>query len=130
MKNKKNCPAFHRALFIKTDIFILITICLILIAAVCVFSGNDEAASYYVISIENVEVRRGSLDKDIVFDLEGASFEVCDGEIFIRNTDCKNKSCIHTGGISNRLESIACLPKKLVVSIVGSDNNSADLIIG
>lgn len=52
-----------------------------------------------------------------VYELDGAVIELRQGKIRIKNSDCPNQICVHTGYISKKGEKIVCLPKKLVIEI-------------
>lgn len=50
-------------------------------------------------------------------EIQGPVFEIKDGKIRIKSSDCKNQICVNTGFIASPGETIVCLPKKLVIEI-------------
>ncbi len=44
------------------------------------------------------------------------------GEIFFRYSDCPDKICVKTGKLSHTGQSAACLPRGIVVKIIGGEN--------
>ena len=72
-----------------------------------------------------------ALDKDGVFRFDGidADFEVRNGKIHLTNASCPDKLCEKTGYIGSSGQSIICVPNKITVSVVGS-NESVDVTVG
>ena len=72
-----------------------------------------------------------SLDKDGSFRFEGidAGFEVKNGKIRMTEVPCPDKICEKTGYIGSSGQSIICVPNKIMVSVVGSDE-SVDVTVG
>lgn len=82
-------------------------------------------------------IRRGdvryelSLDKDGLFCFDGidAEFEVKNGRIRLTKASCPDKICEKTGYIGSSGQSIICVPNKITVAVVGSDE-SVDVTVG
>lgn len=72
-----------------------------------------------------------SLDEDGLFRFDGidAEFEVKGGKIRITKVSCPDKICENTGYIGSSGQSIICVPNKITVAVVGSDE-SIDVTVG
>lgn len=44
-----------------------------------------------------------------------------DGTVQMAYSDCKNQICVHDGSISKTNQSIVCLPNKVLIEIVGGE---------
>ncbi|MCL1845631.1 MAG: NusG domain II-containing protein, partial [Defluviitaleaceae bacterium] len=72
------------------------------------------------------------LDENRVFclpDAQNVLFEVRDGQVAFIESDCPDQFCVHAGfqGRSGRI--VACLPNRLVLSIIGGSASVDDLDI-
>ena len=72
-----------------------------------------------------------ALNKDGLFRFDGidAEFEVNNGKIRLIKASCPDKICEKTGYIGSSGQSIICVPNKITVSVVGSDE-SVDVTVG
>lgn len=72
-----------------------------------------------------------ALDEDGLFRFDGidAEFEVKNGKIRLTEATCPDKICEKTGYIGSSGQSIICVPNKITVAVVGSDE-SADVTVG
>lgn len=72
-----------------------------------------------------------ALDEDGLFRFDGidAEFEVKNGNIRITKVSCPDKICEKTGYIGSSGQSIICVPNKITVAVVGSDE-SVDVMVG
>ena len=72
-----------------------------------------------------------ALDEDGLFRFDGidAEFEVKNGKIRLTEASCPDKICEKTGYIGSSGQSIICIPNKITVSVVGSDE-SVDVTVG
>ena len=65
------------------------------------------------------EIKTVSLNKEENIELHGATVCVFDGKIAITDSNCPDKVCVKTGGISKKGESIVCVPNGIVITIDG-----------
>lgn len=61
-----------------------------------------------------------------VFGINNVTFEVRDNEIAFVDSDCPDKTCIRQGFIGNSGEYAACLPNRLILTIMSGGNNDFD----
>lgn len=98
--------------------------------AVIFVMNNSRSSKTAVITCGEVKSEL-PLEKDGVFELEGAEFEIKDGKIRIINAACPDKLCEKTGFIGAPGQSIICVPNKITVSVGGDgDGASVDATIG
>ena len=55
--------------------------------------------------------------------------EVRNGEIGVIEASCPDKVCINMGFISDGLLPVTCLPNKVIIKIIGGDENDADIAV-
>lgn len=69
------------------------------------------------------------LSRDGYLDLEGpvgtTRVEVSGGEVFISDSDCRDKICIAMGHVSGPSGWIACLPNRVFVRVIAVDPDSS-----
>ena len=72
-----------------------------------------------------------ALDEGGLFRFDGidAEFEVKDGKIRLTEASCPDKICEKTGYIGSSGQSIICVPNKITVAVVGSDEG-VDVMVG
>lgn len=101
----------------KGDI-ILICLCLIVCAVLLFFpKSHGERAEIY---LDGEKVKTVSLKENSRFTVGNVSVAVEDGKIFVENSPCADRICVHTGKISRKGDTIACLPEKVIIKIIGS----------
>ncbi len=100
----------------KGDI-ILICLCLTLCALLLFFpkSHGDKAEIY----LNGEKVRTVSLKEDTRFTVGNVSVAVEDGKIYVENSPCADKICVNTGKIFRKGDTVACLPEKVIIKIIG-----------
>ena len=71
-----------------------------------------------------------SLEKDQVIEIEEGSFynKICveDGKAYMEEANCPDGYCEEQGKISRHTQTIVCLPHKLVVEVLESDNGKKE----
>lgn len=112
----------------KGDILVLAAV--LCIAALSFFFINLFAATGNIVEIkvDNKVVNQISLDENLIFDVEidgtkTNTVQVKDGKVSVTYANCPDLICQHHSEISKTGESIICLPNKVVVSIIGSDDD-------
>ena len=110
----------------KKQDFILIGI--ILLAAISVFAALHFFAhdgAYVRVEVNSVVVKTLPLDEDTEYLIEtenGTNLLVIkDGMADVTEANCPDKTCVHHSPVSESGEAIICLPHKVVVSVVDSD---------
>lgn len=70
-------------------------------------------------------------EQEIPVELDGRIANVVvieDGAAYMKNADCRDGLCIRQGAISRNRQTIVCLPHKLVVEVVGGEEETYDAI--
>lgn len=89
-----------------------------------------------VVSVDSVEVASFSLDKDLVYEIEGYNggrntLVIKDGVAYVKDSTCPDHLCEYMGKISKVGQSVICLPNRVVVEIRGSKNAEGyDAVVG
>lgn len=55
------------------------------------------------------------------------TLEIRDGQVYIKDANCKDKLCVHQGKIHKDGELIVCIPNRLIVKIEGNNQNESDI---
>lgn len=102
----------------KKGDFLVIAICVCLAAALfCgLFFFRTQGETVTVTKGDKV-IFEGSLYKDREISLDGNTVVIKGGYVFMKNASCKNQICVNTRKISDKGESIICLPNKVAVEI-------------
>lgn len=100
------------------------------IAAIFLMNRSGSGSRTAVICCGDIR-HKLSLDEDGSFRFDGidAEFEVKGGKIRITKVSCPDKICENTGYIGSSGQSIICVPNKITVAVVGSDE-SIDVTVG
>ncbi|MCR5754593.1 MAG: NusG domain II-containing protein [Acetatifactor sp.] len=119
----------------KNDIYL---ICIILIAAVglVIFMRiwqrtNDSDSARAVVTIDGQEYGTYPLNKNITEKItqengEYNLLQIRDGYVEVLEASCRDKICVNHKHIHYQGETIVCLPNKVVVEIVGGEENDID----
>lgn len=94
--------------------------------SVGIYMPRTVSGSYVEIRIDGVRTAAFPLSSNRTQTISGAdgssnTFEIRDGIVFMREADCHDKVCVGMRGISKTGETIVCLPHKLVLAIVATD---------
>lgn len=114
---------FLAALFVTG---ILLTVC------VYHFSGNGSAVT---VTVDGKIYGTYALneEQEIPIELDGRIANVIvieNGATHMKNADCRDGLCMRQGAISRNRQTIVCLPHKLVVEVVGGEEQAYDSISG
>jgi hypothetical protein len=114
------------------DLFPIIM--LLAVAAVAfVLMQKGGRGEYAEVVRDNTVVKRLSLAEDATYSpIDGVEIEVKNGKAAFAESDCPDKICVNTGFIGNTGQSAVCLPNRLTLRIVGSDDsdNGVDAYVG
>lgn len=101
----------------KADIILIAALALLGIFALLFPLLNTASGSEAVILVKNEELYRLPLNKDAEIDLGTNFIKIENGEVFIKSATCPDKVCVHHLPISNKGESIICVPNGVVVEV-------------
>ncbi len=123
----------------KYDMIIILFMLLISFLSYIIYQSHSSINSpkaeiyYYSELVETVALDQGV---DRIFSVKGKENVVFhlfeDGSICFEKSNCPDKLCIKTGKISKPGQFAACLPNRLLLKIISTndDNRDADIILG
>ena len=98
----------------------------------------SSAATTVVVTVGGQEVLRRPLSVNAEYRVplsDGDVNVICveNGEVYMKEANCRDGLCIHQGKMRNAAKTIVCLPHKLTVSLTGepidTQNDDLDVII-
>ena len=87
------------------------------------------AGAWAVVTVDGEERARYPLDVDRTVTLGGEDYNVlhiAGGEVSVIEANCGDHTCVRTGAVSRKGETIVCLPHRLVVSVEGGGSSGFD----
>lgn len=109
---------------IRNDIILIVS--LVLIAAVSLvafFSCSSRDNLFLEVYYRDEQVLRVSLDEDkeyeAIGELSAVKIKVLNKDVWVVESECEDKICIHQGHINRAGQTITCLPNKVYLKIVG-----------
>ena len=105
---------------------------LLVIAAVFYLTGKSNGAKVQI-TVDGVLYGTYSLDEnqEIPIETNGVITNILiikDGMADMTEADCPDKLCVHQRAISKTGETIVCLPNKVVVEVLGSEESELDSV--
>ncbi len=117
----------------KADLYLLAGCLLLALLSFFLYKiYYHEEGSTVVITVDGTERQRLPLDEDIRFSIPGSEdanpnvLTIRDGFASMTEAYCPDKLCMHQKKINKKGETIICLPRKIVISIDGTDKNDID----
>lgn len=101
----------------KGDIIIIITVLALTLAASALLLFGKGEGRTVTVKENNKTVYKGSLYENKVIELKGNTVEIKDGAVTVIKADCKNQICVNHAAITEKGESIICLPNKVIAEI-------------
>lgn len=106
----------------KIIIFAVAAVCLVC-SVIFVFIPK-KSGSYAVISLNGETVMKKSLSDEGTFtvpQIPNMEFEIADGGVRVKSSDCPDKICVKTGLVSHEGMSAVCMPNRVIVTVEGTD---------
>ena len=96
----------------------------VIIRTVSIYTTGD---AYVLVTVDNEEIERLPLNKDTTITVKGLNgFEnvlvIKEGSAYVESATCPDKICVHKGKIRYNGEAIVCLPGKVVIKVISSDD--------
>ncbi|MBE6718281.1 MAG: NusG domain II-containing protein [Ruminococcaceae bacterium] len=115
------------------DIVIIGVILLITLGVLCFRLINVDRGEFVSISVgENVD--KYNLNENQTIDINNKDISLTvviqDNQVYVKSTDCPEKSCMNMGKISKSGECIACVPARVYIKIEGKGSADYDYVIG
>lgn len=115
---------------IRYDI-LLIAAVLLAAGLLWLFTRPGGQGAWAVVTVGGEEVARYPLSEDVTVTLGGEDYNVLqieDGAAAVIEANCGDHTCVRTGKVSRRGETVVCLPHELVVEIVGGGDAAFDAV--
>lgn len=92
---------------------------------------SDENGNYLKVELNGKEYGRYPLNKDKTFKIkidkdEYNIVEIKNGKVKMREANCRDLICTHMPSIEKVGETIVCLPHRLILEIISSDDEKDD----
>jgi hypothetical protein len=106
----------------KTDVIFLV-VCAALIGAFFIFhkAVSPVSGEEVIIEVENKAFGSYHLSENRVIKVNGilgtSTVVIKDGEVYMKESPCPNKVCIHMGKISDVNETIVCIPNRIYITV-------------
>lgn len=117
----------------KNDFILIVSLLLVSVVIIIAINIFKQEGSKIIISVDGKEVEILDLNRDATFSIKGENgsfndIEIKDGSVSMVNASCPDKICVEHRPIHYNHETIVCLPNKVVVEIIGGDENPIDSI--
>lgn len=114
----------------KNDMILIgIVLCVALLGLFLYMKLGDKEPAEVLVSVDGVMKGRYRLSEDMEVEINGTNILViANGKVKMKEADCPDQICVHHKAISKNKESIVCLPNKVVVEIVSSEESELDSI--
>ena len=105
------------------DIILVASLLLISLSVFLVITLTKEEGAFAVVSVDGEVVARYSLSIDGEYSLNGGTntLVIEKGRAFVTYASCPDGLCINQGKISMTGERIVCLPNRVMIEIVGAE---------
>lgn len=118
----------------RNDVIFMAVLIVIAAAVFFFFSAmGKESGAYVLVTIDGEAYGTYSLktEQEIPITQDGVTTNVLvikDGFADMTEADCPDKLCVHQRAISKNNETIVCLPNRVVVQVMGSEESGFDSI--
>lgn len=121
----------------RNDIVLAVVIILLATVGLLLINLTKTQGDYVIVKINGVEKHKLALNEDfeaVIYtgeNNEGTNrLVIKDGKVYVSEANCPDKICAKHKPVSNVNESIVCLPHKLTVEIVSSnDSGQPDVVV-
>lgn len=119
----------------KGDIFIASAVFLIAVLLMIFFSLYNKGGSLKAVILQDGKIIReidlSSLHEAMYIEIDGKYHNIIkaeNGKIRMESSNCPGEVCVHSGWIDKGRYSVVCLPNRVEIKIVGSDD--VDTVVG
>ncbi len=110
-------------LFKKADI-ILVSVILVLCLLFALLTKNEDGgiAIIYLDGKEHSRIDLRDTKTEQIINVGNVCIRAYNGEIQVISSDCPDKVCVNSGAVGKSGSVIACVPNRVVIAVVKSDN--------
>ncbi len=113
---------------IKNDVILIVVLLAVSLLAMLIINMLvKKPGDRVIIKVDGKVVQELSLSEDTKLTVEGYQggfneIVIEYGYVKVNSADCPDELCVHSGSIDKSGETIVCLPHRVVVEVVGGDN--------
>ena len=112
----------------RRDAVLLLSLILIAVAALLAVLLITDSGDLVKVELDGVEVAKYPLGKDGEYAIgDGNTLVIENGEAYMKYADCPDGTCVRTGRISKRGQTIICLPNRVAVTVI-TDSDGPDMV--
>ena len=106
------------------SIILIFSLLAVGVSAFLITEALKEEGAYAIISQNGKTVATYSLSDNGEYEINGGTNVIVieDGKAYMKHADCPDKLCINQGVISHTGERIVCLPNRIMVEIIGGED--------
>lgn len=117
----------------KNDIILVIVIMVLCLGCVLLLQLTKKEGSKVVVTVDGEVYATYDLDENKSFTVKGENgeintFQIKDEKVDMIDASCPDKLCVKQNPIHYNHETIVCLPNKVVIEVIGSDESDVDMI--
>ena len=116
----------------KRDIVLILSIILVSVLLLALISLSGKSGSSVEVEVDGEHYATYSLNLDGEYAIgDGNTLVIENGKAYMKSADCPDETCVRTGKISKRGQTIVCLPNRVSVTVVTDDvvdDGGADLV--
>lgn len=106
----------------KKEVIIFLFIIVLAVAAAVLLNSINFGADRVIISMDGETLYNVPLYKNAEIKLDHNTVSIKDGKVRVIWADCKNQICVNTPTVDSSGGQIICLPNKVTVEVVKSEN--------
>ncbi len=110
----------------KADVLLIIAILIFGLIVGLLFTLDKSQGKEIIITADSKTF--GTYDifasEDIIIENDGQTnhIRIENGNVFMKDANCRGQDCVHQGEKSSTGESIVCIPNKVIVEVVGGES--------
>jgi len=117
----------------KNDLILIGVVILLGLAVIIFMNATQSEGSKIVITIDGNVYDTLELKENTTYTIKGDNgewnnFEIKDGYVNMLDASCPDKLCVNQKDIHYNNETIVCLPNKVVLEVIGGEENEVDMI--
>lgn len=117
----------------KSDRILIGVVLLLALTAYVAYNLTRSEGTLLQVTVDGEEVKTFDLDKDLTYTIEVGegqwnTFRIQDGYVDMIDATCPDKVCVNHSSIHYNNDPIVCLPNKVVLEIIGGEDNPIDSI--
>ena len=114
----------------RLDVIVIVAILLFSSALLLFMKLSQKEGAFAVVEINGAVVAEYSLAQSGEYPLNNGTnvLVIENGVAYLNYSSCPDHTCENTGKIKHVGETIVCLPNRLTITIVGTSDDSVDLV--